>query len=77
MWDVYENAKKRQLEIRRKRWVQITFEYTFYAMLLVLLYFLIIGVPLWKGTYWELYLAFKYKLNVTGSWSIIIGVSVA
>ncbi|KAG9681107.1 glycosyltransferase family 2 protein, partial [Aureobasidium melanogenum] len=77
MWDVYENAKKRQLEIRRKRWVQITFEYTFYAMLLVLLYFLIIGVPLWKGTYWELCLAFKYKLNVTGSWSIIIGVSVA
>lgn len=77
MWDVYENAKKRQLEIRRKRWVQIVFEYSFYAMLLVLLYFLIIGVPLWKGTYWELYLAFKYKLNVTGSWSIIIAVSVA
>lgn len=77
MWDVYENAKKRQLEIRRKRWVQITFEYSFYAMLLVLLYFLIIGVPLWKGTYWELYLAFKYKLNVTGSWSVIIAVSVA
>lgn len=77
MWDVYENAKKRQLEIRRKRWVQIVFEYSFYAMLLVLVYFLIIGVPLWKGTYWELYLAFKYKLNVTGSWSIIIAVSVA
>lgn len=77
MWDVYENAKKRQLEIRRKRWVQIVFEYSFYAMLLVLLYFLIIGVPLWKGTYWELYLAFRYKLNVTGSWSIIIAVSVA
>ncbi|KAG9578531.1 glycosyltransferase family 2 protein, partial [Aureobasidium melanogenum] len=77
MWDVYENAKKRQLAIRRKRWVQITFEYSFYAMLLVLLYFLIIGVPLWKGTYWELYLAFKYKLNVTGSWSVIIAVSVA
>ncbi|KAH0070266.1 glycosyltransferase family 2 protein, partial [Aureobasidium melanogenum] len=75
MWDVYENAKKRQLAIRRKRWVQITFEYSFYAMLLVLLYFLIIGVPLWKGTYWELYLAFKYKLNVTGSWSVIIAVS--
>ncbi|KAK6006145.1 hypothetical protein QM012_006555 [Aureobasidium pullulans] len=77
MWDVYENAKRRQLEIRRKRWVQIVFEYSFYAMLLALLYFLIIGVPLWKGTYLELYLAFKYKLNVTGSWSIVIAVSVA
>ncbi|CAD0090379.1 unnamed protein product [Aureobasidium vineae] len=77
MWDVYENAKKRQLELRRKRWVQILFEYSFYGMLLVLLYFLIIGEPLWKGTYLELYLAFKYKLNVPGSWSIVIAVSVA
>lgn len=76
MWDVYENAKKRQLELRRKRWVQIVFEYTFYAMLVALLYFLIIGVPLWKGTYWELYLAFKYKLNTVGSWSVIIAVAV-
>ncbi|KAI4726932.1 hypothetical protein E4T49_05382 [Aureobasidium sp. EXF-10728] len=77
LWDVYENAKKRQLEIRRKRWVQIVFEYSFYGMLLALLYFLIIGEPLWKGTYFELYLAFKYKLNLNGSWSIIIAVSVA
>ncbi|TIA39636.1 hypothetical protein D6C78_03146 [Aureobasidium pullulans] len=77
MWDVYENAKKRQLEIRRKRWVQIVFEYSFYFMLIALLYFLIIGVPLWKGTYWELYLAFKYKLNATGTWSVVIAVAVA
>lgn len=77
MWDVYENAKKRQLEIRRKRWVQILFEYSFYFMLVALLYFLIIGVPLWKGTYWELYLAFKYKLNATGTWSVVIAVAVA
>jgi hypothetical protein len=77
MWDVYENAKKRQLEIRRKRWVQIVFEYTFYFMLVVLVYFLIIGQPLWKGTYLSLYLGFKYKLNLNGSWSIIIAVAVA
>ncbi|KAI5209693.1 hypothetical protein E4T38_02375 [Aureobasidium subglaciale] len=77
MWDVYENAKKRQIEIRRKRWVQILFEYTFYAMILAVSYFLIIGVPLWKGAYWELYLAFKHKLNLTGSWSIVIAVAFA
>lgn len=77
MWDVYENAKKRQLEIRRKRWVQIVFEYSFYFMLVVLVYFLLIGQPLWKGTYLSLYLAFKYKLNLNGSWSIIIAVAVA
>lgn len=77
MWDVYENAKKRQLEIRRKRWVQLVFEYSFYFMLVVLVYFLLIGQPLWKGTYLSLYLAFKYKLNLNGSWSIIIAVAVA
>jgi hypothetical protein len=77
MWDVYENAKKRQLEIRRKRWVQIVFEYSFYLMLVVLVYFLIIGQPLWKGAYLSLYLAFKHKLNLNGSWSIIIAVAVA
>jgi hypothetical protein len=77
MWDVYENAKKRQLEIRRKRWVQLVFEYFFYFMLLVIFYFLIIGEPLWKGTYLSLYLAFKYKLNLNGSWSIIIAVAAA
>jgi hypothetical protein len=77
MWDVYENAKKRQLEIRRKRWVQVVFEYSFYFMLVVLVYFLIIGQPLWKGTYLSLYLGFKYKLNLNGSWSIIIAVAVA
>ncbi|KAI4850074.1 hypothetical protein E4T44_02961 [Aureobasidium sp. EXF-8845] len=77
MWDVYENAKTRQLEIRRKRWVQLVFEYSFYLMLVVLIYFLIIGQPLWKGTYLSLYLGFKYKLNLNGSWSIIIAVAVA
>ncbi|KAI5207371.1 hypothetical protein E4T39_01841 [Aureobasidium subglaciale] len=77
MWDVYENAKKRQIEIRRKRWVQILFEYTFYAVILAVSYFLLIGVPLWKGAYWELYLVFKHKLNLTGSWSIVIAVAFA
>lgn len=77
MWDVYEAAKKRQLEIRRKRWVQLVFEYSFYFMLVVLVYFLLIGEPLWKGTYLSLYYAFKYKLNLNGSWSIIIAVAVA
>jgi hypothetical protein len=77
LWDVYEHAKKRQVELRRKRWVQLVFEYTFYVILVALLYFLIIGVPLWKGTYWELYLAFKYKLNAEGTWTVVIAVAVA
>jgi hypothetical protein len=46
-------------------------------MLVVIFYFLIIGEPLWKGTYLSLYLAFKYKLNLNGSWSIIIAVAAA
>jgi hypothetical protein len=57
--------------------VQLVFEYFFYFMLLVIFYFLIIGEPLWKGTYLSLYLAFKYKLNLNGSWSIIIAVAAA
>ena len=64
--DVYEKAKVRGAELQRKRWVQILFEYSVYAILLAFIYFVLIGVPLWKGAVWWLYWVVDHKFVVAG-----------
>ncbi|KAH0389055.1 glycosyl transferase, partial [Aureobasidium melanogenum] len=59
--DVYEKAKKRGLELQRSKWAMRLFEYTFYLILVAFVYFVLIGLPLWKGAVYWLYWVFKRK----------------
>ncbi|KAK7746428.1 hypothetical protein SLS53_002387 [Cytospora paraplurivora] len=76
MHDVYEKAKIRGVELQRKRWVEILFEYTFYTVLICFIYFVLIGLPLWKGAVYWLYWVVGHKFVIAGGWSITIGIAV-
>ena len=74
--DAYENAKIRGKYLQRKKWVQVVFEYTFYLILLCFVYFVLVGVPLWKGAVWWLYWLVHTHFTVAGTWSITIGLAI-
>lgn len=76
MYEVYEKAKIRGVELQRKRWVEILFEYTFYTVLLCFVYFVLVGLPLWKGAVYWLYWVVGHKFVIAGGWSITIGIAV-
>ncbi|KAI1857212.1 hypothetical protein JX265_005729 [Neoarthrinium moseri] len=64
--EVYEKAKVRGKQLERKKWVQILFEYTIYLLLLSFIYFVLVGLPLWKGAVWWLYWVVSTKFVITG-----------
>ncbi|KAH6653844.1 glycosyl transferase [Truncatella angustata] len=74
--DVYEKAKIRGAELERKKWVQVLFEYTIYLILICFIYFVLVGMPLWKGAVYWLYWVVSTKFVITGGWSITIGIAV-
>jgi len=73
--DLYDKAKVRGQKLQRKRWAQLLFEYTFYIIILAFVYFVLVGVPLWKGTVWWLWWVFNNKFVVPGTWAVTIGVA--
>ena len=73
--DLYDKAKIKGQKMQRKRWAQILFEYTFYVILVAFIYFVLVGVPLWKGTVWWLWWVFNNKFVVPGTWAVTIGVA--
>jgi hypothetical protein len=75
IYGVYEKAKVRGVELRRKRWVQLLFEYTFYLFLLCFVYFLLIGVPLWKGACAWLYYVVKFEFDVTAGFVVVVALA--
>lgn len=75
IYETYEKAKLRGQDLQRKRWVQTLFEYTVYLLLLCFVYFVLIGVPLWKGAVWWLYWVVDHKFTIAGTWSITIGLA--
>ncbi|EMC96347.1 glycosyltransferase family 2 protein [Baudoinia panamericana UAMH 10762] len=74
--DVYEKAKSRGEHLKRKKWVMLLFEYSVYALSLAFIYFVLVGVPLWKGTVWWLYWVVSNKFVVAGTWSVTIGLAI-
>lgn len=76
MADIYEKAKARGIHLQRKKWVQVTFEIGIYILLLCFIYFVLVGVPLWKGAVWWMYWIVDNKFVVAGTWSITIGLAV-
>ncbi|RAL05343.1 uncharacterized protein BO80DRAFT_134921 [Aspergillus ibericus CBS 121593] len=76
IYDVYEKAKERRVALQRKYWVQVLFEYTVYVVLAAFIYFVLIGMPLWRGAVWWLYYVVRTKFVIPGGWGITIGLSV-
>ncbi|KAK3680074.1 hypothetical protein LTR78_000451 [Recurvomyces mirabilis] len=75
MHQTYEKAKARGEYLQRKKWVQYLFEYTVYALLLCFIYFVLVGLPLWRGAVWWFYWVVATKFVVSGTWSITIGLA--
>ncbi|KAK7216854.1 hypothetical protein V2G26_004857 [Clonostachys chloroleuca] len=54
----------------------VVFEYAFYFLLVALVYFVLIGMPLWKGFVWWLYWLMENKLSfMTAGFTIPLGVA--
>ncbi|CAK7219053.1 hypothetical protein SCUCBS95973_003694 [Sporothrix curviconia] len=73
--EAYERAKKRGLELERKPWARVLFEYTVYFLLLSFIYFILVGRPLWLGAVFWLYWAFSFKMTAVWGWSITMGIA--
>lgn len=73
--DLYDKAKVRGESLQRKKWAMLLFEYTFYLILVAFVYFVLIGVPLWKGTVYWLYWVFQHKFAVPGTWAVTFGLA--
>lgn len=75
MAEVYEKAKARGIELQRKRWVEVLFEWTIYTILISFIYFVLIGMPLWKGAVYWMYWLISTKFVIAGGWSITIAIA--
>ncbi|KIW12671.1 hypothetical protein PV08_09949 [Exophiala spinifera] len=70
--------KKKRVKFRgkkRSKFAQILFQYSIYLLLGCIIYFVLVGIPLWKGSVWWLWWAMKYKMVVKGGTSIFISVA--
>jgi hypothetical protein len=75
IWQVYEKAKQRSVQLQRSKIAQITFEYSIYAVLILLVYFVLIGVPLWRGAVYWLWWVVAHKFVIAGGFSITLGIA--
>ncbi|KAF2634718.1 hypothetical protein P280DRAFT_463075 [Massarina eburnea CBS 473.64] len=73
--ETFEKAKTRGVELQRKKWVQFTFEYGIYLFLLLFVYFVLVGIPLWRGAVWWLYWVVGNKFVFAGGFSITLGIA--
>jgi len=76
LYDIYEKAKTRGAQLQRSKWAMRVFQYACYLILVSFVYFVLVGVPLWKGAVYWLWWVFSHKFTVAGTWAVIIGVAV-
>jgi hypothetical protein len=75
MWQTYERAKERGTQLQRHPYVQIGFEYSIYAIIILFTYFVLVGVPLWKGAVYWLWWVVANKFVLAGGFSITLGIA--
>jgi hypothetical protein len=75
MWHIYEKAKERGVQLQRNKITQTAFEYGIYIVLILIVYFVLIGVPLWKGAVYWLWWVVANKFVFAGGFSITLGVA--
>ncbi|PWY69115.1 glycosyl transferase [Aspergillus heteromorphus CBS 117.55] len=69
---VYNKANLVNIKHERQYWVQLLIEYGAYTLFAAFVYFVLIGVPLWKGAVYWLYWLMEHKFVFQGGWAIVI-----
>lgn len=72
--DMYEKAKVRHIKIERSPMAQIAFEYFSYLLIIAIIYFVFVGIPLWKGVVWYIYIIFMHYLVVPAGTAVFLGI---
>ncbi|KAL8712682.1 MAG: hypothetical protein Q9220_003214 [cf. Caloplaca sp. 1 TL-2023] len=72
---MYEKAKVRQQKIQRSRTGQLIFKYTFYLFLVASVYLGLVGLPLWRGAVWYMYILFQKHLVLKAGLAITFGLA--
>lgn len=76
IWQTYEKARERSAHLQRRKWVQITFEYAIYALLAVFIYFVLVGLPFWRGAVYWMWWVVAHKFVLPGGFGITLGIAI-
>lgn len=55
IYGIWEKAKKKQVKLERSKWAMLGFEYGVYMLLVLFIYFVLVGRPLWNGLTWYMW----------------------
>ncbi|PYH45587.1 glycosyltransferase family 2 protein [Aspergillus saccharolyticus JOP 1030-1] len=69
---LYDKANLVQIKHQRRYWVRILIEYGAYTLLLLFVYLVLVGQPLWGGAIYWLYWVMRNKFVFQGGWAIVI-----
>ncbi|PSN68317.1 hypothetical protein BS50DRAFT_447926, partial [Corynespora cassiicola Philippines] len=73
--DTYEKAKERGVQLQRNKFFQWTFQYGIYIFMVLFVYFVLVGIPLWNGAVWWLYWVVSTKFVLPGGFGIVLGIA--
>ncbi|KAE8313916.1 glycosyltransferase like family 2-domain-containing protein [Aspergillus transmontanensis] len=69
---VYNRANLVKIKHQRKYWIRLLIEYAAYTIGAVFIYFVLVGLPLWKGAVYWLYWVMQHEFVFSGGWAIFI-----
>ncbi|RAH66707.1 glycosyl transferase [Aspergillus aculeatinus CBS 121060] len=69
---LYDKANLVQIKHQRRYWARMLIEYGAYTILLLFVYFVLVGQPLWGGAIYWLYWVMRNKFVFQGGWAIVI-----
>ena len=72
--EMYEKAKVRQRQINRSETGQLLFKYTFYTVIVAVIYLVLVGLPLWRGAVWYMYILFQKYMVLKAGLAITLGI---
>ncbi|KAL8861826.1 MAG: hypothetical protein Q9178_001695 [Gyalolechia marmorata] len=72
--EMYENAKVRQRQMNRSETGQLLFKYTFYTVIVAAVYLVLVGLPLWRGAVWYMYVVFLNHMVLKAGLAITLGI---
>ncbi|KAJ0413854.1 glycosyltransferase like family 2-domain-containing protein [Aspergillus carlsbadensis] len=73
---LYDLARLVDIKHQRSFWSRVLIEYGIYTLFVAFIYFVLIGVPLWRGAVLWLYEIMRHKFVFQGGWAIVIAVLV-
>ena len=73
--EMYDRAKVKQQQIKRSKTAQLTFRYAFYIVLISMVYLVFVGLPLWRGLVWYMYILFQNRMTLKAGLAITFGIS--